>query len=178
MYERTYWVDHVEDESGEVIQEGTLMDQAHFNKMEVGVSDANLAHTIMTIFVRWLERRLTTLEGTGETHTTDIAGIKAKDTAQDGRLAVLESETAAEVKEVTLTANSNPWPFCNDDKNVVLTTVRKNTNYTVDVYVKSVADGRLGDVLITGKGTNSFKVRHDGSAKTVVLVLKITGGMK
>ena len=82
------------------------------------------------------------------------------------------------IKEVTLTANSNPWPFCNDDKNVILTTVRKNTNYTVDVYVKSVAGGRLGDITVSGKGTNSFKVRHDGSAKTVVLTLKITGGMK
>ena len=53
-----------------------------------------------------------------------------------------------------------------------------NTNYTVDVYVKSVAGGRLGDITVSGKGTNSFKVRHDGSAKTVVLTLKITGGMK
>lgn len=31
----------------------------------------------------------------------------------------------------------------------------------------------------TGEYTQySFKVRHDGSAKTVVLTLKITGGMK
>lgn len=33
-------------------------------------------------------------------------------------------------------------------------------------------------ITVSGKGTNSFKVRHDGSAKTVVLTLKITGGMK
>lgn len=178
MYERTFWLDHVEDQGGEVIQEGTPLDQAHFNKMEVGIEDANIAHKIVMIFARWIERRLAAIEGTSETHTTDIAGIKAKDTAQDGRLTALESETAAEVKEVTLTANRNPWPFCNDDKNVILTTVRKNTNYTVDVYVKSVADGRLGDITVSGKGTNSFKVRHDGSAKTVVLTLKITGGMK
>lgn len=32
MYERTFWLDHVEDQSGEVIQEGTPLDQAHFNK--------------------------------------------------------------------------------------------------------------------------------------------------
>lgn len=35
-----------------------------------------------------------------------------------------------------------------------------------------------GSFTVSGKGTNSFKVRHDGSAKTVVLTLKITGGMK
>ena len=100
MYERTFWLDHVEDQGGEVIQEGTPLDQAHFNKMEVGIEDANLAHKIVMIFARWIERRLAAIEGTSGTHTTDIAGIKAKDTAQDGRLTALESETAAEVKEV------------------------------------------------------------------------------
>lgn len=86
MYERTFWLDHVEDQSGEMIQEGTPLDQAHFNKMEVGIEDANLAHKIVMIFARWIERRLAAIEGTSGTHTTDIAGIKAKDTAQDGRL--------------------------------------------------------------------------------------------
>ena len=38
MYERTFWLDHVEDQSGEVIQEGTPLDQAHFNKMAVGLA--------------------------------------------------------------------------------------------------------------------------------------------
>ena len=52
MYERTFWLDHVEDQSGEVIQEGTPLDQAHFNKMEVGIEDANLAHKIVMIFAR------------------------------------------------------------------------------------------------------------------------------
>lgn len=36
----------------------------------------------------------------------------------------------------------------------------------------------VDNITVSGKGTNSFKVRHDGSAKTVVLTLKITGGMK
>lgn len=47
MYDRTFWVDHVEDQSGTVIQQGTLQDQANFNKMEIGISDAELAHNIM-----------------------------------------------------------------------------------------------------------------------------------
>lgn len=45
-YDRTYWVDHVEDQDGKVIQTGTLMDQAHFNNAEVGLSDVSLAHAI------------------------------------------------------------------------------------------------------------------------------------
>ncbi|MBO6298787.1 MAG: hypothetical protein J6N53_08060 [Lachnospiraceae bacterium] len=45
-YERSYWKDHVEDQHGHVIQQGTLQDQQHFNNMEVGISDNNLAHAI------------------------------------------------------------------------------------------------------------------------------------
>lgn len=59
MYERQYWVDHVvspqhiytvEDngdgtqtitQAGDVIQEGTPMDQAHFNHMEEGIENAH-----------------------------------------------------------------------------------------------------------------------------------------
>ena len=72
MYERTFWLDHVEDQGGEVIQEGTPLDQAHFNKMEVGIEDANLAHKIVMIFARWIERRLAAIEGTSGTHTTAL----------------------------------------------------------------------------------------------------------
>ena len=46
-YNRTYWVDHVTDKDGKVIQQGTLLDQQHFNNMEVGLSDLSLAHAIM-----------------------------------------------------------------------------------------------------------------------------------
>ena len=30
-HERTFWLDHVEDQGGEAIQEGTPLDQAHIN---------------------------------------------------------------------------------------------------------------------------------------------------
>ena len=43
MYHRTHWLDHVTDQNGAVIQQGTLQDQAHFNNMEVGIADANFA---------------------------------------------------------------------------------------------------------------------------------------
>lgn len=45
-YPRSYWVDHVVDQEGHVIQQGTLQDQAHFNNQEVGIADNNLAHAI------------------------------------------------------------------------------------------------------------------------------------
>ena len=46
-YDRSYWKDHVTDQSGEVIQQGTLLDQQHFNNMELGISDMTLAGAIM-----------------------------------------------------------------------------------------------------------------------------------
>ena len=46
-YERSFWVDHVTDQHGEVIQYGTLLDQLHFNNMEVGISDLGLAVALM-----------------------------------------------------------------------------------------------------------------------------------
>lgn len=46
-YDRNYWRDHVTDQEGTVIQQGTLQDQAHFNHIEEGISDVSLAHEIM-----------------------------------------------------------------------------------------------------------------------------------
>ena len=48
MYHRTHWLDHVTDQNGAVIQQGTLQDQAHFNNMEVGIADANFAAQVLT----------------------------------------------------------------------------------------------------------------------------------
>lgn len=46
-YNRTFWVNHTTDQYGEVIQQGTLLDQEHFNNLEHGLSDAGLAQAIM-----------------------------------------------------------------------------------------------------------------------------------
>lgn len=181
------------------------MSAANFNRMEVGISDANTAAKIIYIMLLWFGRRLgvletsssshdtdiagiktlngqqdtrlTSLEKTTATHTTDISGIKTTDTAQNSRLSALEPEVAAEVKEVTL-KNGSKWPFGINETSVALSTTRKNTNYGVDVYVKSYTGGRLGDITVSGKLTNGFKLRHDGSATSVVAVVRVTGGMQ
>ena len=61
---------------------------------------------------------------------------------------------------------------------MALSTTRKNTNYDVDVYVKSYTGGTLGDITVKDKLANGFKLRHDGSAKSVVVIIKVTGGTK
>lgn len=65
MYNPTKWIDHVADaDTGEIIQEGTDQSAAHFNKMEQGIADAQLALALMQTFfaqnsVRVLEATLT-----------------------------------------------------------------------------------------------------------------------
>mgnify|MGYP005750015589 FL=1 len=142
MYQRTFWRDRAVDQTGQVIQHGTLQDQAHFNNMEDGIADANLAAALQSFY--------------------DV---------QTGY------ENEAEVQTVTLTANSYPYPFCNNEKAVALRTLRNTTNYTVDVDVVSYAGGQLGDILVKDKALNGFKLLSDGSAKTITLRVKITGGM-
>ena len=251
MYERNYWLNHVEDESGGVVQEGTPLDQDHFNPMEEGISDAHLATKLLSIAARWglfgggtdgatseevkklttkteenataisnLQDAQTQLGNTQQSqgtkienltkavgeHATAIGNLQKTQKTQgesitnlDTRLGTLEQtstnygsrldalekagtggggDTTQEVQEITITAGSDPWPFGITTKSVTLGTVRKNTNYTVDAYVKSYSGGALGDVVVSDKGTNNFKVKHDGSATTVTLVLKITGGMQ
>ena len=50
MYQRTFWRDRAVDQTGQVIQHGTLQDQAHFNNMEDGIADANLAAALQSFY--------------------------------------------------------------------------------------------------------------------------------
>ena len=149
MYHRTHWLDHVEDQTGAVIQQGTLQDQAHFNNMEVGIADANFATEGYLQLRRKVEHDSAEIfaEILGETHT------------------------------VTLT-NSKAFPFnstVSSPVTVALKQNRRNLYYSVEATVVTVSGGLAGD--ITDKALNGFKVAFDGSAKSVTLELKIKGGM-
>ncbi len=50
MYRRTFWLDKVVDtETGEIIQDGTDQSAGHFNNVERGISDVNLAAALILI---------------------------------------------------------------------------------------------------------------------------------
>lgn len=164
--------------AGKVIQQGTNMSAANFNRLEVGLHDTNIAVKIAQTLIQWLGRRTTKLESRTDGHDTSIASINTLNGQQNTRLTALEKETAVEVKDVTLTAGSDHWPYCIKDTAVGLSTTRKNTAYDVDVYVKSYSGGRLGDITVKDKLANGFKLHHDGSAKTVVVTIKVSGGTK
>ena len=141
-YDRSYWKDHVTDQSGEVIQQGTLLDQQHFNNMELGISDMTLAGAIMQ--------------------------FKA---VQDGYNYADEMHTA------TLAQTGSKWPFNNTPTTIALAKLRESTNYGVEVTVLAYSGGRLGNIRVTDRARNGFKLVHDGSATIVKVQIRVTGGM-
>lgn len=65
MYNATYWLDKVVDEeSEEVIQEGTDQSAGHFNNMEGGISDAHLAAALLVISASLTAEQVATEEQT------------------------------------------------------------------------------------------------------------------
>ena len=142
MYDRTYWQDHVTDQQGRVIQQGTLLDQAHFNNIEKGLADQSLAAQIMAFKQRQEEYNF-----------------------ED------------ELKVLTLSMDNLPWPFNNKANTVALSNTRENTNYSVEVNVIEYSGGRLGNIRVLDRAVNGFKLLHDGSATTVKVSVRISGGM-
>lgn len=155
MYHRTYWLDHVVDESGDVVQQGTPQDQSRFNNQECGISDSDTALLVL------------------------IDGYLALRRTQEENDQEIFDEILGETKEMTL-INSKKYPFnstVSAPVSVALTTNRKNLYYSIEAEATSVEDGLVGDIHITDKQLNGFKVSFDGSAKSVTLTLRIKGGM-
>ena len=144
MYNREFWKDHIVDEdSGEVLQQGTLQDAEHFNNMESGIVEGNETAAFIAEQLSKAMRRIDSARG--------------------------------EVVRVTLT-NTQAYPFNNSKKSVSLSHYKTNTNYLVQPEVVSYEGGGVGDIEITDKLLNGFKIEHTGAAKTVVLDLHISGG--
>ena len=82
---------------------------------------------------------------------------------------------AADVVEVTLT-NTASYPFNNSQQTVSLPNLRATTDYTVHAEILEHS-GEVGDIIISDKLLNGFKVRYDGSATSATIKLIIKGGM-
>lgn len=80
------------------------------------------------------------------------------------------------VLEATLT-NSQKYPFNNSIKTLALGSenVRENKDYTVIVEAEA-ADGFVGDINITDKMLNGFKIAYTGSASSVSVKCYVQGG--
>lgn len=166
LYPQTFWKDHVTEYenryehvvnpdgtvthnpvTGAIIQQGVPQNQPNFDNIEFGVQDAYIATQIMISYL-----------------------------LQKGRdIDVLRSDAADEVKTVTFT-NSLKFPFNNSIQTVAITTARANLNYDVTCEVTAYT-GNVGDIVISDKQLNGFKVEFTGSATSVTLKIRIQGGM-
>lgn len=80
-----------------------------------------------------------------------------------------------EVVTATLT-NSKEYPFNNSKATLALKTPRGNLDYTVTVEAVAVGAGGVGEVLITDKQLNGFKIEYTGTAKEVSIKCTVQGG--
>lgn len=139
MFKRTFWRNHVEDQDGKVIQQGTLLEQDQFNRMEVGISDSNMAANIIHIMLLWFGRRLGVLETSSNSHDTDIASIKTLNGQQDTRLAALEKTTGSHTTDIASMKNTDT------QQNSRLSALEPEVAAEVkEVTLKTAASGRSG----------------------------------
>lgn len=138
----------LEKAPGTVIQQGTPQSASNFNKMDKGVLDNDIALRILT------------------QHQMQV----------DNHIEGLDAETAPETGTITLT-NTKKQPFNDSKQTVAFTTVRNNLDYIVEFVVSSFSGGCVGDIIISDKALNGFKVAFDGSAKSVTGKYIVKGGM-
>jgi len=165
MHEWINWKDHVverprtytevinEDGSktftpapGEVIQQGTPQSATNFNLMDDGIADGQIAEALLLNFAR----------------------------QSRWRIEALEKATIQETGTVTLT-NNQQFPFNNSKVSVPLSNTRDNLNYVV-VIVSATGSGNIGEVEVSERLVNGFKLEFTGSSKSVSVVYAVIGG--
>lgn len=165
MYNRIIWVDETDEfenryretanpdgtithtkETGEVYVEGTPQNAANFNNMEDGIEDAHIGADLIINGLRQL-------------------GWRTED---------LEKATVQETGTVNLT-NTQEFPFNNSKVTVPLTNVRDNLNYIV-VVVSKTGSGNIGEIEISERQVNGFKIEFTGSAPSATVVYAVIGG--
>ena len=131
---------------GTVQQQGTPMDAAHFYNMECGIFDAHTAADLILNGLRQL-------------------GWRTED---------LEKATVQETGSVNLT-NTLQFPFNDSKKTVALQNVRDNLNYIV-VVVSKTGSGNIGEIEISERQVNGFKIEFTGSAASATVTSAVIGG--
>lgn len=143
MYNKTIWQDHVVDQNGQVIQQGTPLSARNMNLIENGIFEAY-----------------------------ELGNVLLQQTMQHKRLL---ADLEGEVGQVTLT-NNQAYPFNNSKVTVALQKTRDTLNYTVETEIISTV-GFPGEIKISDKQVNDFKIEFTGSAASVTVKYIVRGGM-
>ena len=70
--------------------------------------------------------------------------------------------------------NTQKFPFNDSQKTVALVKTQKNTKYVV--IVDDVTAGNVGDIVVTDKQVNGFKIAYTGSAASATAKYTVIGG--
>jgi len=151
------YIDHVKS-PGEIIQPGTPLNADKFNDMDLAAIQGILLGLSNADYIRKLLDKTDTLEEGLEEAITD-----------------LNNKIAGDWITVNLT-NSQSYPFNNSKKTVNLSPSKKNTDYSVYYEVISHTGGSVGDIEISDKLQNGFKIAFTGSATNVTVRCKVQGG--
>lgn len=114
-------------------------------------------------------------------NTMDLAAFEAMLMAADGcrMISILQNTvnglTGIKIP-VTLT-NSKVYPHNNSKKTIQIPIPRNTMDYTIECEVESVEGGAAGELVITDKLRNGFKLAHTGSATKVVVNCYVRGGI-
>ena len=79
-----------------------------------------------------------------------------------------------EVGTKTLT-NTKKFPFNDSKTTIALTKTQKNLQYVIIAEVSTVA-GNIGEIVVSDKQVNGFKMAFTGGAKTVTVKYYVIGG--
>lgn len=162
MYEQTLWQDHV-----------TEFEDRYTESRN---DDGTITHTPVEgeIIQQGTPQNSTNFNHmeNGISNATEVAALMALSAVHHQQaIADLQGET----KTVTL-KNTQSYPFNNSQQSVALATERNHMEYTVDAEIVDYTGGFPGDIVISDKLLNGFKMAHTGSAKSVTVKIYVKGG--
>lgn len=162
MYEATMWKDHVTEYEDRYIE--TKNDDGTINHIPVEGEIIQQGTPQNATNFNHIEE--------GVTNAGELAALMAVMTMQQARSI---KNMSGEVIITTLT-NSQQYPFNNSVKAVALSVSRNHKDYTVETEVLEVVGGFAGDIKISEKLENGFKIASTGSAKSVKVKIFVKGG--
>lgn len=137
---------------GEIQEPGTQLSATNFNHVEDGILDGSIAAELLLNFVRQSEWRISDLE---KATVQEVGTVTLNNTVSGGTL--------------------KKFLFNNSQKSVALTNRRDNLNYMV-VIVSATSGGGIGEVEVTDRLVNGFKLAYSGSAASVAVTYAVIGG--
>lgn len=103
-------------------------------------------------------------------------GIMANN-ALNAVLAHVQRQANIAATETEIESGTATVTPANTDNSITITKVRNRTTYNVAVEVNSVTGGTVGDIIVSGKQANGFKVKYTGTATSISIRYRIQGGM-